>query len=553
MIKYELSHDTIARQIYEKTSADAKARRKVQLMITRAYQRFGERGVLLTQEDLDELKPHEKNIPLQPEELDFIQQSKRVLQQKAIRRRQLAIGIILALTTMLLFALWQWRKARASAIAQKRVTLAIQAREALDNGDASLAYRLAEAAYHGDIQPETQNAIQEVLEDLDEAGLTVDFLHDGPVQALAIAEDEQRFLTGSEDGKARLWDALRKLLFEYSHSGAISQVAFSPWDQHPVTASLDSSLCFWDGKNRCVFSIQHGGPITGFQMVENRNLILITSPKLVSLYDRSGILLKRFMPGTTILSAALSPNGSDLLLATVDKVEVWNTFFLSDQFKGQDIEGQFCTLEDNIQAARFIQSDARNVRLLVISKSGIHIYDRNCEENTPEYTALTEHLGRYEQPNYLTFSYPGFQDPKTLWVTEQTKVRMWSAYRDDGAGKPKTDLNLFSDTDQTFYCASFSPSDRYLLISSATNWVNIWNLGFGQDITRAFRFKSKVTNAVFSSKDHWLLTTSGGNTAQLWDLSQKATYNANRWLQNFDLYSKRLRPLTDKEKEHYLN
>ncbi len=550
MIKYELSHDTIARQVYEKSSAETKARRKVQLLIERACQRYQERGILLTQEDLDELKPHEHNISFATEEQAFIQKSKIELQRQARRRRQLTIGIILVLTGMLIFALWQWRLAKASNIAQKRVTLAIQARQAIDKGDPSLAYRLAEAANHPDNKPETQAAIQEVLTDLNKAGLTTDFVHEDAIESIAISADEQRFLTGDHSGIAHLWNAQGDQLATYQHSGAITHVDFSPWDQNAVTASLDSTLCFRDAQGKCRLKLTHPEAITKFELKKDRNLVLISGPNQASLYHRTGVLLKRFVPEYPIVAAELSPNGSHLLIATKAETQIWNTFFLSEQFIGQDIEPQFCTVQDSIQAAHFIQSDARNIRWVILTEKQAAVYDKDCSHQTPNYRALEVHLNRNRPIEWLTFSHPGYQNPKVLWVSNTTEVRMWSAYRIGGDGNAKTDLNLFSDTDEPFYTASFSPTDRYLLICGATNWVNIWNLGLGQDITRAFRFKSKVTNAIFSAKDHWLLTTAGDHTAHLWNLSNKST--TNDWTKSFDRYSKRLRQLTDQEREFYL-
>ena len=261
---------------------------------------------------------------------------------------------------------------------------------------------------------------------------------------MAISADGQRFLTGDEGGTAKLWNAQGKALASYDHQAAISKVAFSPWDQSTVTASRDSTLCFWDEDGKCVLKLTHPDPITDFQLRKNRKLILITGPTVANLYNQSGTLLKTFRPGTEIVSAELSPNGSHLLIATTKEVQLWNTFFLSEQFIGQDIAPQFCTLTDSIKRAHFIQSDARNIRLLVIGSLGATIYDKDCLDESPSYDALATFINRNLPIDWMTFSHPGYQNPKVLWVSNETEVRMWAAYRIDGEGNPKTDLSLFS-------------------------------------------------------------------------------------------------------------
>ena len=55
---YELSHDTIAKQIFEKASVEARTRRKVEKFIRERHQAFQERSAPMTMEDIDFVQPY---------------------------------------------------------------------------------------------------------------------------------------------------------------------------------------------------------------------------------------------------------------------------------------------------------------------------------------------------------------------------------------------------------------------------------------------------------------------------------------------------------------
>lgn len=103
-MKFELVHDTIARQVFEKSSADAKARRKAEAFLDRAYQRYEDRGVLLTSDDLEELRPYMEVLNIGENEQRFIRKSRRALRIKRRRNRIIALSTIAILTVALLIA-----------------------------------------------------------------------------------------------------------------------------------------------------------------------------------------------------------------------------------------------------------------------------------------------------------------------------------------------------------------------------------------------------------------------------------------------------------------
>lgn len=118
-MKYELAHDSIARQVFEKASSEAKMRRKVEQYITDRYDLYhASKGAqhLLSKDDVEYINPFLSAIRLNTEERAFIYKSKQAL----IRRRRIVqmitASVIIALTSFSIFAYLQWQKAEGSAL-----------------------------------------------------------------------------------------------------------------------------------------------------------------------------------------------------------------------------------------------------------------------------------------------------------------------------------------------------------------------------------------------------------------------------------------------------
>jgi WD40 repeat protein len=99
--RFELSHDTIARLVFDQASAEAQTRRKIEKYIRDRLAMHRERGPLLTRDDLDYIHPHLAAIHADVEELAFIRDSERAVQRTRNRRRLIVAGVmaVLAVST----------------------------------------------------------------------------------------------------------------------------------------------------------------------------------------------------------------------------------------------------------------------------------------------------------------------------------------------------------------------------------------------------------------------------------------------------------------------
>ena len=106
-MRYELTHDSLARLVYQKASKEAQNRRKVEKFIEDRYRAHLERKAKLTQEDLDYIQPYLAEVNISPEAIGFVEKAREALLRKRRRRRMLVGTVIAILTSSLVIAIAQ--------------------------------------------------------------------------------------------------------------------------------------------------------------------------------------------------------------------------------------------------------------------------------------------------------------------------------------------------------------------------------------------------------------------------------------------------------------
>jgi len=98
-MRIELSHDLLAKKIYDKASAEDKMLIKVRNFIKDRFTYFKENKVLLSREDLNYIGPYLSQLTLEQHELIFIDRSKQSLRIKLA----LLIGVILSVVLVVFY------------------------------------------------------------------------------------------------------------------------------------------------------------------------------------------------------------------------------------------------------------------------------------------------------------------------------------------------------------------------------------------------------------------------------------------------------------------
>lgn len=101
-MKIELSHDTLAKSIYDKFSEEDKMRAQIRQLLMERLVDYKDHQTLLSKEDLNYIEPYIDSIALDREALAFIKKSERRLKR---RKKQISIGILVVIILLVIFNL----------------------------------------------------------------------------------------------------------------------------------------------------------------------------------------------------------------------------------------------------------------------------------------------------------------------------------------------------------------------------------------------------------------------------------------------------------------
>lgn len=122
-MKLEISHDSLAKHIYEKASADDKMRKKISDFIATRYNFYQDNKSLLKSDDLHYVEPYLNEIELSTEQRTFVKKSQELEKRKRGLWIAGVITIILVLTALAGIAFWGWsssKKHENTALASAR-------------------------------------------------------------------------------------------------------------------------------------------------------------------------------------------------------------------------------------------------------------------------------------------------------------------------------------------------------------------------------------------------------------------------------------------------
>lgn len=153
-MKIELSHDLLAKKIYDKASTEDKMLIKIRNFIKDRFAYFKENKVLLSREDLHYIGPYLKQLTLEQHELIFIDRSKHVIWLKRVAVGTVVVAVIFIIAYFMNKT--ERVKARSQILMEKRLkeykemeteakklsTALVESREGLDATEEQLRLAL---------------------------------------------------------------------------------------------------------------------------------------------------------------------------------------------------------------------------------------------------------------------------------------------------------------------------------------------------------------------------------------------------------------------------
>ncbi len=414
-MKYELNHDALAKQVFDKASADMKLRRKAEQLVRNNYELYLKRQALMTAEQLEEIRPFRQALNLMPEEHLFIEKSINVL--RATKRRWLFYRL-LAFATLLLFSgfsAWQWRETAYQQRVAESGRLALLAQQEYQRLNFNDAFNLAQESLLRN--PNNSNAKDIISQIVHRSAyhnltpLSISTLSLGQsVQKVGLGvkknaenfdEKEDTILIAAltSERKAHIFKGKNdiKNIGEIEDCNPDFSPIFSPNGSHILTLSQDSLLIINDLNNFNSKSPSilrgHTDYVRGAFFLNSDSIISWGNDGKVKLWDKKGTLLKTIGEHAGFVESVVPSPDGQLLFSRSDNGEAQVSHIKNDSLSTAILGAK------NIQAAAFWNLDT----LLLFDSVGIKtwsfskkdwvakplFFNRN-DINTPIFSASTD-------------------------------------------------------------------------------------------------------------------------------------------------------------------
>jgi tetratricopeptide (TPR) repeat protein len=271
----------------------------------------------------------------------------------------------------------------------------------------------------------------------------------------SFSPDGRRILTASDDGTARVWDAVtgRPVFPPLRHSRRVTYAAFSADGRRIVTASYDQTARVWDAATGQPTTppLKHNGIvwIAAFRR-DGRRIVTASADQTARVWDAAtGRPVTPPLKHNGIVdSASFSPDGRRVVTDS-DAARIW---------------------------------DAATGRLLLL-----------LSHDAPVFDAAFSPDGR----RIVT---AGFDQTARVW--DAATGRRLLTLRHKGAVQG----------------AAFSADGRWIVTAGRDQTARVWDAATGQPITPPLEHNGTVWRAVFSADGRRIVTASGDQTARVWDL-----------------------------------
>ncbi|HEV2969931.1 MAG TPA: protein kinase [Pirellulales bacterium] len=317
-----------------------------------------------------------------------------------------------------------------------------------------------------------------------------------PVESVAFSHDGNRFVSGSWDGMARIWDV--------KTGQVLVEIPYGSLYVHSVDLSSDGKYVALGGNNKK----------DGYVQIFNAE---------------TGALVRKLAgnPGDPasghqddVLSVAFSRNGRRLLTSSYDKTaRLWDveSGHVLHTYRGHNWW---------VWSAAFSADESR---IVTASQDGtVIVWNTDTGEQGPPFTG---HNGPVYaaafSPNGKYVVSGGYDNRVLIWRPEDVQP---FNYLDAVAGRPIPPAKYRALEDHTapVRAVEFSPDGNMVLSAGHDNTIKLWDFKTGHLVKSLRGHASWVRAAVFSPDGHQVLSGSHDHEAKLWSI---AGYEEMRYFQ----------------------
>ena len=434
-----------------------------------------------------------------------------------------ALGVVLVIAALALFALRQSRVAKRqaklaeAAATETRMTLALsdflQAVRLIseDNRGDALAY-LSRSLSANPTNDAALTRLETLLTYQSWLVPTLTLKHSKLTRPPQFSPDGRRIVTVSSDSTARVWDAQsgEPLTGPLKHNNHVTSAQFSPDGKRVLTASdgypgglgMCHEARVWDAQSGQLLTgpLKHKGSVSSAQFSpDGKRILTASSDGTARVWDaqRGQLLAEPLKDDPSMRSAQFSPDGKRLVTASSDgTARVW------DAQSSQPLTGP---LRHN-RAVGSAEFSPDGKRILTASADGsARVWE--IKTGQPAIEPL-KHNGAVMSAQ---FSSDGKRILTASSHYERTgQARVWDAQ----SGQPLTDPLKHPGTVTS---AQFSPDGKRIVVASWDGTARVWDTQSGPPLPEPLKHKREVISAQFSPDGTRILTASEDYTARVWD------------------------------------
>ncbi|KAG8793289.1 POC1 centriolar protein A [Ceratobasidium sp. 428] len=335
--------------------------------------------------------------------------------------------------------------------------------------------------------------------------------HSSEVLSVAFSPDGHWIVSGSDDKTIRVWDAeagrargdpLR------GHEGSVHSVAFSPNGCQIASASTDKTVCTWDtetGQSILVLSGHSDWVWSVAFSPDGRRLVSGSSDYTLRIWDAetgASVLEPLLGHSGTVIAVAFSPDGHHIVSGSADNsVRIW------DATTGQPLLGPLLGHSSHINSVAFSANSQ-----FIVSGSGdntVRIWD--AQTGAAASLPLDGHSGSVIS---VAFSSDG---SRVVSGSMDKTMRIWDVVGGSISGRTQesTQHNGHSGAVNS---VAISPNGQRIASGSDDKTVRVWDAETGTPVLGPLEGHTDEVQAVaFSSDSRRIASGSRDHTLRIWD------------------------------------